>query len=68
VKKFGMSGILLFLMSAQWLLAQGLAPLKLVQKYTIPADVKGHFDPAIDLQGKRLFLPLKLSTLYYSSM
>jgi DNA-binding beta-propeller fold protein YncE len=57
VKKLGMSGILLFLMSAQWLLAQGLAPLKLVQKYTIPADVKGHFDHlAIDLQGKRLFL------------
>jgi DNA-binding beta-propeller fold protein YncE len=57
VKKLEMPWILFFLVSAQGLLAQGTPPLKLVQKYTLPASVKGHFDHlAIDIQGNRLFL------------
>src|SRR5258708_40130069 len=36
--------------------SQEIAPLKLVETYRLPADVKGNFDHfAIDLAGKRLF-------------
>src|SRR5580692_6038257 len=36
--------------------SQEVAPLKLVQTYKLPADVKGNFDHfAIDLAGNRLF-------------
>ncbi len=36
--------------------SQEIAPLKLVQTYRLPADVKGNFDHfAIDLAGNRLF-------------
>ncbi|MGH9344201.1 MAG: hypothetical protein ACRD19_10610 [Terriglobia bacterium] len=36
--------------------AQSPAPLKLIQSYTIPAAVRGHFDHfGVDLQGNRLF-------------
>jgi DNA-binding beta-propeller fold protein YncE len=35
---------------------QGSAPLKLIQTFTLPAEVKGHFDHfEIDLKGNRLF-------------
>src|SRR5690348_2239647 len=36
--------------------SQESTPLKLVQTFTLPADVKGHFDHfEIDLKGNRLF-------------
>ena len=55
-KLLGMFGIFCCAMSSQLLLAQGPAPLKLVQKYTMPSNVTGHFDHmVIDLQGDRLF-------------
>jgi hypothetical protein len=46
----GTFGIFLCVMSAHVLRAQESAPLKLVQKYTMPANIAGHFDHfAIDL-------------------
>lgn len=36
--------------------AQGPAPLKLVQKFELPATIKGNFDHfGVDLHGNRLF-------------
>jgi sugar lactone lactonase YvrE len=47
----------LFLLSAQFLAAQAVAPLKLATKYEMPASVKGRFDHlAIDVNGNRLFV------------
>ncbi len=55
-KLLGMFGIFCYVMSAQLLWAQGPAPLRLVQKYTMPSNIMGHFDHfAVDLQGNRLF-------------
>ena len=46
----------LLAVSAAKVQCQESAPLKLVQTYTLPADVKGNFDHfAIDLAGNRLF-------------
>lgn len=46
-----------FLLSAPLVAAQTAAPLKLVTKYDMPADVKGRFDHlGIDMGGNRLFV------------
>jgi DNA-binding beta-propeller fold protein YncE len=45
-----------FVLFASGVLSQDTAPLKLVQKFEFPADVKGNFDHfGIDLKGNRLF-------------
>lgn len=47
------TGLAMFGVTAK---AQDPAPLKLVQTYKMPQDIKGHFDHfAIDLKGHRLF-------------
>jgi DNA-binding beta-propeller fold protein YncE len=45
-----------FVLFASGVQSQDTAPLKLVQKFEFPADVKGNFDHfGIDLKGNRLF-------------
>jgi DNA-binding beta-propeller fold protein YncE len=54
-KSFSMLFAMLFLFAGK-LFSQESAPLKLVQTFKLPADVKGNFDHfAIDLSGNRLF-------------
>jgi DNA-binding beta-propeller fold protein YncE len=51
-------GVLVFILAVAGLLcaAQDGAPLKVVQKFEMPAAVKGHFDHfGVDLRGNRLF-------------
>src|ERR1700692_1822605 len=54
-KSFSILFVMLFLFAGQ-ICGQQSAPLKLVQTYKLPPDVKGNFDHfAIDLSGNRLF-------------
>src|SRR3984893_5850306 len=54
-KSFSILLVMLFLFAGK-ISAQQSAPLKLVQTYKLPPDVKGNFDHfAIDLSGNRLF-------------
>jgi hypothetical protein len=54
-KSFSILFAVLFLFAGKTS-AQESAPLKLVQTYKLPPDVKGNFDHfAIDLSGNRLF-------------
>jgi DNA-binding beta-propeller fold protein YncE len=54
-KSFSLLFVVLFLFAGK-ISAQESAPLKLVQTYKLPLDVKGNFDHfAIDLSGNRLF-------------
>jgi DNA-binding beta-propeller fold protein YncE len=47
---------MVFVLFASGVQSQDTAPLKLVQKFEFPADVKGNFDHfGIDLKGNRLF-------------
>ena len=54
-KSFSICFVMLFLFAGK-ICGQESAPLKLVQTFKLPADVKGNFDHlAIDLSGHRLF-------------
>src|ERR1700680_1335537 len=54
-KSFSILFVMLFLFAGK-ISGQESAPLKLVQTYKLPPDVKGNFDHfAIDLSGNRLF-------------
>jgi DNA-binding beta-propeller fold protein YncE len=56
MKKWSLLWAVIFVATGLSAMGQGTPPLKLVQKYEMPAAVKGHFDHfAVDVKGNRLF-------------